>query len=580
MKFPSKETIARLRAEYPIGTRIELISMDDPYSKLRPGDRGTVTGVDDTGTIFARWDNGSGLGIVYGVDQARRVEPEIQYETGADFFRATAVSHGLKEALGICGRYLKVQLKTESTEERQFCRELFLAMMEATAGRTDPTQLVYPFPFEKAEEHSEASLYQESRDQNMHCAHAIDNQVEASRYSPNFYNIEIAAMSVIREYGFQRVNAVLAFNLQNRDIDARYSRANKAWANAIVLPEGSFDCTYLNAHPILIESFTNHTRKLYEALGAERFALPGAPEAGVEMSTEQNYNMIDGLHNNMAVPKADLTDGQTHEEIRELAPETLAGEKPSVLGRSGTRRRTRNSPRPRRNRPGRAGAGTLKEDIGMDEITTFYAKVDIIAAWEEEHRIPFEKRLTYWFGNYGMDAPKYEHRDKIDGMYEKIMAEGHSLLNSGRGAAVYRQSEEHALAHGELDAYRRARRGMPPAPRQSIGRSSPAGPNCIGMIKQKARTASRDIVWSGPVQAWLRNMGRAALPGFWRVRSVEERTMDGCPMTTGVGRKRSPSLWSTGRLLFCRRTPPYWTVSLRRRKSSFGRSGRLSPRLR
>jgi hypothetical protein len=90
----------------------------------------------------------------------------------------------------------------------------------------------------------------------------------------------------------------------------------------------------------------------------------------------------------------------------------------------------------------------------MDEITTFYAKVDIIAAWEEEHRIPFEKRLTYWFGNYGRYARKDEHRDKIDGMYEKIMAEGHSLLNSGRGAAVYRQSEEHALAHGELDAYR------------------------------------------------------------------------------------------------------------------------------
>ena len=53
--------------------------------------------------------------------------------------------------------------------------------------------------------------------------------------------------------------------------------------------------------------------------------------AAAEMSAEQNYNMIDGLRNNTAVPKADLTDGQTHEEIRELAPEALAGEKPSVL---------------------------------------------------------------------------------------------------------------------------------------------------------------------------------------------------------------------------------------------------------
>ena len=41
--------------------------------------------------------------------------------------------------------------------------------------------------------------------------------------------------------------------------------------------------------------------------------------------------MIDGARNNMAQAKADLTDGQTHEEVSELAPETLPDEKPSVL---------------------------------------------------------------------------------------------------------------------------------------------------------------------------------------------------------------------------------------------------------
>ncbi|MDL2253386.1 DUF4316 domain-containing protein, partial [Ruminococcaceae bacterium OttesenSCG-928-I18] len=51
----------------------------------------------------------------------------------------------------------------------------------------------------------------------------------------------------------------------------------------------------------------------------------------VEMSTEQNYNMIDGQRNNLAVEKADLTDGQTHGEIQELVPGTLPGDKPSVL---------------------------------------------------------------------------------------------------------------------------------------------------------------------------------------------------------------------------------------------------------
>ena len=34
---------------------------------------GTVRSVDDTGTVFVRWDNGSGLGVVYGVDRIRKL---------------------------------------------------------------------------------------------------------------------------------------------------------------------------------------------------------------------------------------------------------------------------------------------------------------------------------------------------------------------------------------------------------------------------------------------------------------------------------------------------------------------------
>lgn len=44
-----------------------------------------------------------------------------------------------------------------------------------------------------------------------------------------------------------------------------------------------------------------------------------------------NYNMIDGIVNNDPPIRADLTDGQTHEEIRELAPDTLPNEKPSIM---------------------------------------------------------------------------------------------------------------------------------------------------------------------------------------------------------------------------------------------------------
>ena len=67
--YPSKEKVEALRRQFPAGTRVEMVHMKDPYSRLRPGDRGTVSRVDDIGTVFVDWDNGSGLGIVYGADR-------------------------------------------------------------------------------------------------------------------------------------------------------------------------------------------------------------------------------------------------------------------------------------------------------------------------------------------------------------------------------------------------------------------------------------------------------------------------------------------------------------------------------
>ena len=71
--IPDHATIENLRSRYPKGTRVELIYMDDPYSKLNPGDQGTVIFVDDIGTIHVAWDCGSSLGIAYRVDHIRKL---------------------------------------------------------------------------------------------------------------------------------------------------------------------------------------------------------------------------------------------------------------------------------------------------------------------------------------------------------------------------------------------------------------------------------------------------------------------------------------------------------------------------
>ena len=72
MQFPSKEVVERIRSEYPAGTRVELVRMDDPQAPP-VGTKGTVKGVDDTGSLLMRWDNGSGLNVVYGEDIVRKV---------------------------------------------------------------------------------------------------------------------------------------------------------------------------------------------------------------------------------------------------------------------------------------------------------------------------------------------------------------------------------------------------------------------------------------------------------------------------------------------------------------------------
>lgn len=75
MNIPSKEEVRHICERFPIGCRVELVSMGpDPYSKLKAGDRGTVNSIDDAGTVFISWDCGSGLGMVYGVDIIKRLD--------------------------------------------------------------------------------------------------------------------------------------------------------------------------------------------------------------------------------------------------------------------------------------------------------------------------------------------------------------------------------------------------------------------------------------------------------------------------------------------------------------------------
>ena len=73
---------------------------------------------------------------------------------------------------------------------------------------------------------------------------------------------------------------------------------------------------------------SGRTRKIH----GRGFHQPDNYLKNTEMNLEANYNQIDGMINNQKT-RCDLTDGQSYDDLRELAPETLPEEKRSVLER-------------------------------------------------------------------------------------------------------------------------------------------------------------------------------------------------------------------------------------------------------
>jgi hypothetical protein len=62
---------AEVRRRFPVerlgpfvGDRVRLVHCDDPHTRLEPGELGTVSSVDDLGTVHVAWDSGTRLGLV------------------------------------------------------------------------------------------------------------------------------------------------------------------------------------------------------------------------------------------------------------------------------------------------------------------------------------------------------------------------------------------------------------------------------------------------------------------------------------------------------------------------------------
>jgi hypothetical protein len=47
-----------------VGDRVRLVRCTDQYTRLEPGAEGTVSFIDDMGTVHVNWDSGARLGLI------------------------------------------------------------------------------------------------------------------------------------------------------------------------------------------------------------------------------------------------------------------------------------------------------------------------------------------------------------------------------------------------------------------------------------------------------------------------------------------------------------------------------------
>lgn len=79
MMIPNEAKLQQLKKQYPEGTRIRLLHMNDPHA-VPQGTLGTVYDIDDTGSLLVHWDNGQGLNVLYGIDRVERVSGNLEKE--------------------------------------------------------------------------------------------------------------------------------------------------------------------------------------------------------------------------------------------------------------------------------------------------------------------------------------------------------------------------------------------------------------------------------------------------------------------------------------------------------------------
>ena len=124
---------------------------------------------------------------------------------------------------------------------------------------------LYPYSLEEALRNDERGLWRESYKENCDCARTIEKAI-SKNYDGARLNDCIGP--VIEQYGFNRVNWVLANTVQHHREDGRFSEDNKRWARSFRIPNDDVRWHFsVESHPGLTNLVINEARRAWQELG-------------------------------------------------------------------------------------------------------------------------------------------------------------------------------------------------------------------------------------------------------------------------------------------------------------------------
>ena len=136
---------------------------------------------------------------------------------------------------------------------------------------------VYRRTADYAREAGERNEYRASYQENVKCKQAIEKAIRMD-YDGQYLN-DNAIFTVLDAFGPERLSWVLGNTITMKEHDGRFSRSNKAWAQAMSIPIdrdgfGSLrNWSYtVESHPAILDLYTTFLRKELERPPQERAA--------------------------------------------------------------------------------------------------------------------------------------------------------------------------------------------------------------------------------------------------------------------------------------------------------------------